>query len=274
MENQQARDELFAELKRHGLPPAYIQRLLEELDDHLADMEEERSRKMNGARKPESTNTEVQKPDVISLHQQLGDPSQLAALAAKQYHNRSFLGRHPVLTFLVLPLPLIIAGMWIVALSAFLISNLTSPLIGVFVPSGYEVYDHPFVEYITGTFLFWLIIILPTIGTALFLCRIARRNRLASMWQWAMCAIVAAFCGNLYITWQMSPLNERMQHCRMAFGLCIPFLAPYPKAFWYEHFLPQFTGAMLFGLLLIKRAQRLQAIRETQQERPLLRQAA
>ena len=65
---------------------------------------------MNTARTPDSNANESQQNEIIDLQQRLGDPAQLAALAGQHYRKRSFLGRHPIFTFLLLPVPLIVAG--------------------------------------------------------------------------------------------------------------------------------------------------------------------
>ena len=56
---------------------------------------------MGAARKLQFESNEVE--------QRLGEPARLAVFAAEQFHARSFWGRHPVLTFLVLPLPMWVA---------------------------------------------------------------------------------------------------------------------------------------------------------------------
>ena len=43
MANQQLREQLAAELKRQKLPASYVERLLAEWDDHLADLQDERN---------------------------------------------------------------------------------------------------------------------------------------------------------------------------------------------------------------------------------------
>src|SRR6476660_6646776 len=104
MAGHPSRDELRSELRRQKLPQAYIVRLLAELDDHYDDLLEERSTSMGAARKlqPETVSQE-------NLHTRLGEPAPLALFAAEKYHARSFWGRHPVVTFLVGPLPLLVA---------------------------------------------------------------------------------------------------------------------------------------------------------------------
>src|SRR6266850_859778 len=104
MASHPSRDELRSELRRQRLPRAYITRLLAELDDHYEDLLEERSTSMGAARK-----LQLEQDD---LRQRLGEPAQLALFAAEKYHARSFWGRHPLVTYLLGPLPLLIA-MWI-----------------------------------------------------------------------------------------------------------------------------------------------------------------
>src|SRR4051812_18136139 len=112
MASHPSRDELRSELRRQKLPQAYIDRLLAELDDHYEDLLEERNTSMGAARKLQLEQDELQ--------QRLGEPAQLALFAADQYHARSFWGRHPLVTYLLGPLPLLI-GMWVLYLSALLI---------------------------------------------------------------------------------------------------------------------------------------------------------
>src|ERR1700755_1996694 len=96
------RQELRRELRRQKLPHAYIERLLAELDDHYEDLLEERSTSMGAARKLQ---TEADQSD--DLQQRLGGPAQLALFAGEQFHARSFWGRHPLVTYVLGPLPLL-----------------------------------------------------------------------------------------------------------------------------------------------------------------------
>src|SRR5215212_8415821 len=109
MASHPSRDELRSELRRQRLPRAYITRLLAELDDHYEDLLEEGSTSMGAARK-----LKVKSDD---LQQRLGEPAQLALFAAEKYHARNFWGRHPRITFLVGPLPLMVV-MWVLYLLA------------------------------------------------------------------------------------------------------------------------------------------------------------
>src|SRR6476620_2179631 len=103
MANHPSRDELRSELERQKLPRAYIERLLSELDDHYEDLLDERSTSMGAARKlqPERSTQD-------DLQTRLGKPAHLALFAGEQYHARSFWGRHPWVTYLLGPLPLLV----------------------------------------------------------------------------------------------------------------------------------------------------------------------
>lgn len=264
MNIQQQREQLEAELRRHRLPRAYIQRLLEEWDDHLADLQEERTTDMTTARKPKSAPVESNSPNIVNIQSRLGDPAQLAAIAAKQYHNRSFLGRHPILTFFVLPLPLIVLGITVVMLSLFPIGYLLEH------STGEPNLDHPFLLALSASLGYWFLMVLPPLGTALLLCRIARRNGLNRRWAIFGCGLVALYCSQLGVMYQQStasPLHGFM--CVTTLG-CIPIS-------WRVllfRFLPRFAFAFGIGLLLVKRAQRLQRIDVNRDESTPLRQAA
>ncbi len=90
MNAQQWLDQFRGELDRHNLPPLYSERLLSELSDHITDFLED----------PMST-------DVRNLghaNQLLGVPGEVAAAAAKEFRGGSFFRRHPILSFVVMPI--------------------------------------------------------------------------------------------------------------------------------------------------------------------------
>ena len=89
MARPQWRDRLREELRKRNLPPAYAARLIEELADHVTDLEQE------------NPNKDAQ----MLVEEKLGSPESLAEAAAVELAGRMFAGRHPVLTFLVAPIP-------------------------------------------------------------------------------------------------------------------------------------------------------------------------
>lgn len=88
MASPQWRDRLRQELRRQGLPSAYISRLVEELSDHALDISKE-----NSSMDAEQT-----------AASRLGQPEEIASLAKTEFERRTFAGRHPLLTFVAGPI--------------------------------------------------------------------------------------------------------------------------------------------------------------------------
>ncbi|TWT99810.1 hypothetical protein Pla108_07530 [Botrimarina colliarenosi] len=89
---------LYAELIRRGLPADYAKRTAEELDDHRVDLLA--NLRAAGAANPEAVADE-----------RLGKTRVLAKRIARDYHRRSWFGRWPLVSFVVLP-PLVLATAW------------------------------------------------------------------------------------------------------------------------------------------------------------------
>jgi hypothetical protein len=81
MANQPWLDSVRERLARQALPSAYIERLTEELSDHLEELKEDGMEANPSAR--------------------LGEPEQVVAAAAAAYRRRSFIGRHVTAAFAV-----------------------------------------------------------------------------------------------------------------------------------------------------------------------------
>jgi hypothetical protein len=249
MASHPSRDELERELRRRRLPQAYIARLLAELDDHYEDLLEERSTSMGAARKLQIDQHETS-PD--ELQQRLGQPTQLAAFAAEQYHARSFWGRHPLVTFGFAPLPLLAAG-W------------TAAVLGVFwacMGIGYvcehwfglsdemsRPQDHLLAQAIVTACASWLIMVFPPLTVAALLCRVARRNALSWRWPIAACILMSLVAGLLFVKYRLAlaPNNGQLMIGFNCEGSARAILLTY---------LPKFAVALGIGLLLVKRAQR------------------
>ncbi len=99
MVNQAWLEEVQRRLTESNLPPTYIQRCIDELDDHLEDITEENM----------STDT--------NMSSRLGDPKQVAEAAIVAYRQRSFLGRHPTAAFLVFAISPVISQ-WFVLIAS------------------------------------------------------------------------------------------------------------------------------------------------------------
>lgn len=92
MGRPQWRDRLREELRKRNLPPEYAARLIEELADHVTDLEQE------------NPSMDAQ----MLVEEKLGSPESLAEAAAAELAGRTFAGRHPVLTFVVAPIPAVV----------------------------------------------------------------------------------------------------------------------------------------------------------------------
>ena len=184
-------------------------------------------------------------------------------MAAKQYHDRSFLGRHPILTFFVLPLPLIVLGIAVAMLSLFPIGYLLEH------SAGEPNLDHPFLLALAASFGYWFLMVLPPLGTALFLCRISRQNGLNRRWAIIGCSLVALYCSQLGVMHHLSTASPLHGFMCVTLG-CIPI----SWRILCFRFLPRFGFAFAIGLLLIKRAQCLQKPGGDDQKTSIFRQAA
>lgn len=238
--------QLRNELTRRGLPPAYIERLVSELDDHYVDLLTERSSLMGAARK-----LQFKDSPAIDPQQQLGEPTHLALFAAEQYHARSFWGRHPVVTFLLAPLPLLALCWYAVALGIVgagkSVAYICEHWFGL-LASNTNPGDHLIAQASMIVAVSWFLIVVPPLFVAWLLCRAAARNALNRRWPIASCSLLAFVAGCLAISYQLAvqPHEGRFM---------IGFSFAESPAWVLTSFLPKFAVALGIGLLLVKRAQ-------------------
>lgn len=83
-------DELRHKLHMQNLPPAYIDRLVEELSEHVLD-----------------TQSETTSMDAQNALNRLGSTDQIAAAVTQEFRSRTFAGRYPWLAFVALPVAVI-----------------------------------------------------------------------------------------------------------------------------------------------------------------------
>lgn len=120
--------------------------------------------------------------DAVTLTTRLGQPEELAA-AAVHYRARGFLARHPVLTFIVAPIP--------VALAATFCSVLA--LVGILLLTGSEdasggVAGESITPAAAGALAMasWALRYLPFLLCVVFFCRVAQRT--GHTWRWPLAA--------------------------------------------------------------------------------------
>ena len=118
MDSQQSLRIVHNELLRRGLPIDYVERVVSELADHADDL----------AAEPAGDALTITPQRAPRWTTRLGNPAQLAAGIAREFQRRTFLGRHPWLAFVVLPIGAIVTA-WIAA--AFSISCVVELLFAV-----------------------------------------------------------------------------------------------------------------------------------------------
>jgi hypothetical protein len=173
-------DELLDQLKRQELPPPYVERLCRELSDHLHDIHEER----------QGMDAEM----VATPSVRMGEPSDLAQFIGSEFRKRSFSQKHPIVTFAVMPVLLLLgiwAGLWG---GLWLLDYVLAGLLGV---PGERV---PIESVVTGLSLTEQLITYgeiwaPVALTTVIFCRAARRRRVSRRWPLLTAATLAVFPG-------------------------------------------------------------------------------
>lgn len=235
------------ELARRGLPRAYIERFLSELDDHFVDLLEERSSPMGAARKLQFDTSVTNDPQ-----QRLGEPAQLAVFAAEQYHARSFWGRHPVVTFVLAPLPMLLACLIGLALALQLVGRALSVaserLFGLS-ENALASHEHLFLSAVVIAFVSWYIVVGAPLFTAWLLCRTYRRNAVDRRWPIIACTLLAVVVALSTVSYRLA--TEPNQSTFM-----VGLHAADSLRWFFLTFLPKFALALAIGLLLVKRAER------------------
>ena len=190
------------------------------------------------------------------LQQRLGEPAQLALFAGEQYHARSFWGRHPWVTYLLGPLPLLVA-MWVLYLAAiwiptYCIGTFCERMGWVTAPESETSANGLLTQAIVLACFTWGLVVLPPLGAALSLCRVYRRNALDWRWPVVGCAVLAILVAAIHVSWRLKTGTGAKEHGMVMFGI-VPYTYT-PQAF--SLISVKFALAMGIGLLLVKRAQR------------------
>ncbi len=166
------REQLREELVRHGLPPKYIERLVQELSDHFDDVLAEG-------------------PNALAS-ERVGPPGEIAAAAAAEYRRQTFSRKHPVLAFavmpvLVLPLAWLLLGVMLTAAAALFGLAIGEEAVASIEPR--------LVSHVTTVAL-----LVPPAVFAVVFNRLARSNGLG--WRWPMLAtcVLAVLAGAMFFT--------------------------------------------------------------------------
>jgi hypothetical protein len=125
------------------------------------------------------------------LETRLGDPQEVAAAVEEQAPRALFARRHPVIIYLLLPIPLLVA-LWVAY---------TLALAGIL--SGFQSYKDTVWAVNTAGILIHGIAYVPTVILTLLLAWLAIRSRTQIVWWLAGAALVAIVSGMLMVTFRV-----------------------------------------------------------------------
>ncbi|MEX2318062.1 MAG: hypothetical protein WD669_12970 [Pirellulales bacterium] len=169
--------QLRAELAKRRLPPAYVERFVGELSDHLSESLEDRM--------------SMDAQDLHGVFERLGAPGQVASAAAQEYRKARFSRRHPVLMFVVLPI-LALPVLWFGYVVCMLIAAKMLGLETGKVDTNSLLWQ--WADACTPFVVLGLLLV-PVSVAAAFFCRLANKAGLSWKWTIAACALLAVFGG-------------------------------------------------------------------------------
>lgn len=183
MPNPRVLRTVAAELRRQGFPPADVARLLQELEDHVMDLFMEQ-----GGRMDKSVQVDER------IESRLGQAEVLVAAALANRRQASVFGRHPIVSFVLAPIPVVVLS-WLGCLFlCFGLLKMIGWLLGdTYVFEGRAVRDYPAVLiYAMNAMVSVMRFLPPAVATAL-LCWCA--NRAGMSWRWT--ATVSGLIGSM-----------------------------------------------------------------------------
>jgi hypothetical protein len=237
MDIQQLLDSVSRQSRRRGLPEDFIARYVEELREHITDLIEERNSTMSKDARTES--------EVIA---RIGPPDVLVEAASHEFARRSFFGRHPILTFLVAPIPLAVFA-WVATFAALFGCGAGIAMLAEQLWAGRStdfISTAPTALNIAFAVIFWLGVVLPPAVLTAFICRLARRNGLNWRWSLAGCVLVALTAGLFQAVLEPADPDG---HGRLMFGFGLWLFPPLQQ--WL-----QFAFPLTIGLWLLWRQSR------------------
>jgi len=200
-------DRFAAELRKQRLPAGYSARLLEELADHVSELEQE------------TTSMDAQ----VLLEERIGSPEAVAAGARSEYVRRTFAGRHPVLTFGIAPLfaaiGSLLAAIFVAWLAVWMVAMTTPQLLAEKNP------PNTFQWGVVYSVL-WFVRLAPFGLTAWMFARAGRRLQ-CPHWGFLACAIVATLA---FVFWMNVHTGTAEVQGQVFLGLAIQRF-PHPEQF-------------------------------------------
>jgi hypothetical protein len=171
MDGRPWHEKLREDLLRQGLPASYIDRLVEELDNHVIDLQ-----------------TENKSMDAHQAFEQLGTTQQLVAVARQEYRRHSFAKRHPWIAFVLGPVAFVPAVFALLLFSCFTLLWLIGSVLEAFAA------DVPEEAMMKWGYSIWYCLngvlrFAPFALSAWLFCRWAQHNEMRR-WAVVACAIV------------------------------------------------------------------------------------
>jgi hypothetical protein len=207
MASRQWLDRLETELRRRSLPAGYRARLLEELADHLSELEQEK------------TSMDAQ----LLLEERIGTPETVASNARSEYTRRTFAGRHPVLTFGVAPLFAVIG----ILLSTLLVAWCAVWVLAMTTPQLLQETAPPTTfQWCLVYCVLWFVRLVP-FGLSAWLFARAGRRLHRPHWSLLACTIVAALA---FVFWMNVQTATDQVQGQVFFGLAVQQM-PHPEQY-------------------------------------------
>jgi hypothetical protein len=183
------RETVAAELRRHGVSAGEAARLLEELEDHVADLIAEQGGSMSES---------VQIDERIAAR--LGQPDVLVAAALANRRPAGVVGRHPVLSFVVAPIPLAILSWYGFIFAGFGLLELVGWVFGdAYMIAGRAVRDWPAEVVYAVNGMAAASRFVPPAATVALLCWCGRRAGVGRRWTLTASGLVGLLAGLLVV---------------------------------------------------------------------------
>jgi hypothetical protein len=119
----------------------------------------------------------------------------------------------------------------------------------------------------------WLLVVWAPLVNVIWLCRVARRNAISWRWAHAAVVLIALVCAGFWFD-VIQPANDHYIPDSIGNAAVVAGFGISSSASQLLTFFGKLTVAEIIGILLIKRAQRLQRIDEFREEAAVLRRAA
>lgn len=196
MSAQPSLNQLRRELLRRGLPNGYVERVVGEWADHVEDQWNSHISK------------EADMPQTNPI-ESLGEEAELVESTVLRFRSRTFAGRHPIWTFLVAPIPLLLAC-WIVFYAglAAVMALVDKDALRTASPTA-----HGMTQFILQAALY-----LPPVAATLVLAWLAARSGQRQRWLAAACVLVALFAAGHHTNFAL-PIGRGQGQLMIGLGL-------------------------------------------------------